>query len=85
MFRKFSDLFFICITDNNENKRKLSNGPNRISKDLKKFYRLNNFGYARSRLIWANKKISPLYLYQNPNKLKNKKHLNKIEDISNLR
>lgn len=36
MFRKFSDLFFICITDNNENKRKLSNGPNRISKDLKK-------------------------------------------------
>ena len=47
--------------DNNGNERRLSNGPmegyNRTPKDFKRNSRgLSNFEYARSRLIWANRK-----------------------------
>lgn len=75
MFREFSDLLkkhkqeiinsFIYITDNNGNERRLSNGPmegyNRTPKDFKRNSRgLSNFEYARSRLIWANRKNEPV-------------------------
>ncbi len=71
MFKEFSELLkahkqeiinsFIYITDNNGNERRLSNGPmegyNRAPKDFKRNSRgLSNFEYARSRLIWANRK-----------------------------
>ena len=56
---------FIYITDNNGNERRLSNGPmegyNRTSKDFKRNSRgLSNFEYARSRLIWSNRKNEPV-------------------------
>ena len=56
---------FIYITDNNGNERRLSNGPmegyNRTPKDFKRNSRgLSNFEYARSRLIWANRKNEPI-------------------------
>lgn len=75
MFREFSDLLkkhkqeiinsFIYITDNDGNERRLSNGPmegyNRTPKDFKRNSRgLGNFEYARSRLIWANRKNEPV-------------------------
>ena len=71
MFREFSELLnrhrqeivnsFIYITDSSGNERRLSNGPmegyNRTPKDFKRNSRgLTNFEYARSRLIWANRK-----------------------------
>ena len=71
MFREFSELLkkhkqeiinsFIYIIDNYGNERRLSNGPmegyNRTPKDFKRNSRgLDNFEYARSRLIWANRK-----------------------------
>lgn len=71
MFREFSELLkkhkqeiinsFIYIIDNDGNERRLSNGPmegyNRTPKDFKRNSRgLDNFEYARSRLIWANRK-----------------------------
>ena len=71
MFKEFSKLLkahkqeiinsFIYINDNNGNERRLSNEPmegyNRTPKDFKRNSRgLSNFEYARSRLIWANRK-----------------------------
>ena len=71
IFREFSELLkkhkqeiinsFIYIIDNYGNERRLSNGPmegyNRTPKDFKRNSRgLDNFEYARSRLIWANRK-----------------------------
>lgn len=71
MFREFSELLekykqeivnsFIYMTDNKGNERRLSNGPmegyNRTPKDFKRNSRgLSNFEFARSRLIWANRK-----------------------------
>lgn len=49
------------MTDNKGNERRLSNGPmegyNRTPKDFKRNSRgLSNFEFARSRLIWANRK-----------------------------
>ena len=75
MFKEFPELLkdhkqeiinsFIYITDNNGNERRLSNGPmegyNRTPKDFKRNSRgLSNFEYARSRLIWANRKNEPI-------------------------
>lgn len=53
---------FIYIVDNNGVERRLSNGPiegyNRVPKDFKRNSRgLHNFEYARSRLIWSNRKM----------------------------
>lgn len=75
MFREFSVLLkdhkqeiinsFIYIIDDKGNERRLSNGPmegyNRTPKDFKRNSRgLSNFEYARSRLIWANRKNEPV-------------------------
>lgn len=75
MFKEFSEILkkhkqevinsFIYITDNKGNERRLSNGPmegyNRTPKDFKRNSRgLSNFEYARSRLIWSNRKNEPV-------------------------
>lgn len=75
MFKEFSDLLkkhkqeiinsFIYVTDTDGHERRLSNGPmegyNRTPKDFKRNSRgLSNFEYARSRLIWANRKNEPV-------------------------
>lgn len=75
MFKEFSELLqkhkqeiinsFIYIIDDNNKTRRLSNGPmegyNRIPKDFKRNSRgLSNFEFARSRLIWANRKNEPV-------------------------
>lgn len=71
IFKEFSELLekhkqeiinsFIYITDEDGKQRRLSNGPmegyNRTPKDFKRNSRgLDNFEYARCRLIWANRK-----------------------------
>ena len=75
MFKEFSEILkkhkqevinsFIYITDSKGNERRLSNGPmegyNRTPKDFKRnSRRLSNFEYARSRLIWSNRKNEPV-------------------------
>ena len=75
MFKEFSEILkkhkqevinsFIYITDSKGNERRLSNGPmegyNRTPKDFKRNSRgLSNFEYARSRLIWSNRKNEPV-------------------------
>lgn len=71
IFREFSVLLdthkqeiinsFIYINDVSGKQRRISNGPiegfNRIPKDFKRNSRgLGNFEYARTRLIWSNRK-----------------------------
>lgn len=56
---------FIYIIDDEGKERRLSNGPiegfNRVPKDFKRNCRgLSNFEYARSRLIWSNRKNEPV-------------------------
>lgn len=56
---------FTYIKDKDGNERRLSNGPiegyNRVPKDFKRNSRgLANFEFARSRLIWANRKNEPI-------------------------
>lgn len=93
IFRDFSDTLkkhkkeiinsFIYIKDDDNNERRLSNGPiegyNRIPKDFKRNARgFNNFEYVRSRLIWSNRKNEAIlaipkskeevYKYQNKKK-----------------
>ena len=75
MFKEFSEVLkkhkqevinsLIYITDSKGNERRLSNGPmegyNRTPKDFKRNSRgLSNFEYARSRLIWSNRKNEPV-------------------------
>ena len=75
MFKEFSEILkkhkqevinsLIYITDSKGNERRLSNGPmegyNRTPKDFKRNSRgLSNFEYARSRLIWSNRKNEPV-------------------------
>lgn len=56
---------FHCITDENGEPRRISNGPiegyNRIPKDLKRNCRgFYNFFYVRSRLIWSSRDNEPI-------------------------
>ncbi|WP_455579377.1 ISL3 family transposase [Faecalibacillus intestinalis] len=56
---------FTYIIDGEGKERRLSNGPiegfNRVPKDFKRHSRgLSNFDYARSRLIWSNRKNEPV-------------------------
>ena len=59
---------FTYIIDGDGKERRLSNGPierfNRVPKDFKRNSRgLSNFEYARSRLIWSNRKKRTSFSY----------------------